>query len=507
MEAQSMDRLFDIAIIGGGINGCGIAADAALRGLSVVLFEKDDLASKTSSSSSKLIHGGIRYLEYYDFGLVKKALDERQMLLNLAPHLIYPLPIAIPYQQAMRPAWLLRTGLFLYDNLSLKNQLPKSKLIKRKIQDNYFAPLKTQYDKGFMFYDCSTDDARLTLANAMQAKEYGAIIRPHTEVLSAVAVNDLWQLQVQTHDDSLSTIKARCIINASGPWISKVNELLHIPDYCKMALVKGSHIVVGKLYEGEHAYLLQNEDKRIIFVIPYLGYSLIGTTDVNFNGNPDEVTISEEETQYLIKLVNTYFQQTIDKNDIITTWSGVRPLLNNEQDKPQALSRDYVCHFSQQPAPVVSIYGGKITTYRQLAREAIDALRPLFPDLGKTRTGKTPLPGAQSNDMTFEQYRHYASQHYLWLPEPILTRMLHSYGTRTGIILKNCVQISDLGKDFSHGLYEKEINYLINEEWATSTDDILWRRSKLGLQFNRQETIALENYLNNKLQLKQTVEV
>jgi len=495
VKTNNMDQVYDVAVIGGGINGCGIAADAALRGLSVILFEKDDLASKTSSSSSKLIHGGIRYLEYYDFSLVRKALDERQMLLNLAPHLVYSLPFAIPYQQSLRPAWLLRTGLFLYDHLSRKNKLPKSQLIKRALNPILFSPLKKYYDKGFMFYDCCTDDARLTICNALQAKEHGALICTHTEVVSAQATKQLWQLQVKNQDGSLSFIKARSIVNAAGPWISKINEFLHIPDYCKIALIKGSHLVVNKLYEGEHAYLLQNEDKRIVFVIPYQGNSLIGTTDVKFEGDPEEVVINEEEIDYLIKLVNSYFNRRVEKKDIITSWSGVRPLLNTEGEKPQALSRDYVFHFSKQPAPSVAIYGGKITTYRQLARDAIDALKSVFPNLPKTRTGTKVLPGAELNKMSFIEYRLYALNHFDWVPDHTLNRLVHTYGTKTSTILEGCTQISDLGAHFGHGMYEKELTYLIEVEWAQSADDILWRRTKLGLQFNSLEKKNLEDYL------------
>lgn len=507
MDTTNRDKIFDVAVIGGGINGCGIAADAALRGLSVVLFEKDDLASKTSSSSSKLIHGGIRYLEYYDFGLVRKALDERQMLLKLAPHLVFPLPFAIPYQKALRPAWLLRTGLFLYDHLSRKNKLPKSKLIKRSVHDLYFSPLKKRYDKGFMFYDCCTDDARLTIANAMQAKEHGALICPHTEVISATIKNNLWQLEVKRQDESLSTITARAVVNAGGPWISNINQFLHIPDYCKMALVKGSHLVVKKLYQGDHAYLLQNEDKRIVFVIPYLGHTLIGTTDVDFDGNPDEVHISDQEVQYLLNLMHQYFQRQIERSEIITSWSGVRPLLNSETEKPQALSRDYVFHFSETPAPAVSIYGGKITTYRQLAREAVDSLAAVFPKLGKSRTADTELPGAKLNNMNFDEYKLYAINHFEWMPETTLDRLLHTYGTKTSHILEDCHNVCDLGKHFGHGLYEKEITYLITNEWAQSVDDILWRRTKLGLQFNSVETKSLLSYISSQQPAEHLVSV
>jgi glycerol-3-phosphate dehydrogenase len=355
-------NLYDVAIIGGGINGCGIAADAALRGLSVVLFEKDDLASKTSSASSKLIHGGLRYLEHYDFSLVKKALDERQILLNIAPHLVHPFPFVLPYLPEMRPSWLLRTGLFFYDNLSRKNSLPKSKLIKREPCFSFFSPLLNHYQKGFLFYDCTTDDARLTLANAQQAKKHGAHIHSNTEVCETNVIGDHWQLRVQTKSNQECFVNAKVIINAAGPWVESVNQLLAIPNPLKMTLVKGSHLLVHKLYEGNHAYFLQNQDERIIFIVPYHGYTMIGTTDMAFSGSPDEVKIASDEIDYLSKAVSSYFARPLKPENIIHSWSGIRPLIAANDEKLSTTSRDYVVHYSQTPAPAVTLYGGKITT-------------------------------------------------------------------------------------------------------------------------------------------------
>jgi len=366
-----MGRVYDVAIIGGGINGCGAAADATLRGLSVILIEKDDLASKTSSSSSKLIHGGLRYLEHYDFALVKKALNERQLLLALAPHLVYPLPFVLPYQREMRSSWLLRMGLFFYDNLSRKNELPKSKLIRRTPKSSYFSPLITHCEKGFLFYDCITDDSRLTIANALQAKEHGAAIHTNTELLSANTIDTLWQLRVQTKSGQQQIIKAKSIVNASGPWVESINKMLNIPSQFKMSLVKGSHMVVHKLYEGNHAYLLQNHDLRIVFIVPYHNHTMIGTTDVAFSGSLDEVNISSEEIDYLCKLVNSYLTIPLKRENIIHTWSGVRSLIAAGGEELSALSRDYSVDYTNIPAPAVTIYGGKITTYRQSSLEAI----------------------------------------------------------------------------------------------------------------------------------------
>lgn len=290
-----MDSVFDVAIIGGGINGCGCAADASLRGLSVVLLEQDDLASKTSSSSTKLIHGGLRYLENYEFKLVTKAIVERQRLLDLAPHLVHPQALVIPYEQHMRPVWLLRLGLFIYDHLSGKNRLPKSKLVHRKTKSDYFEPLLEKINKGFQFYDAVTDDSRLTIVNALQAKDHGASIRPHSKIVQAKVVGGIWQLTIQPKMGSNYELYAKSLINAAGPWVKSVELLTQISAQQKISLIKGSHLIVPKIYEGDHAYLLQHEDKRVIFVIPYHGFTMIGTTDVPFIGNPADATISKEE--------------------------------------------------------------------------------------------------------------------------------------------------------------------------------------------------------------------
>ncbi len=496
-----MNQIYDLAVIGGGINGCGAAADAALRGLSVILIEKDDLASKTSSSSSKLIHGGLRYLEHYDFSLVKKALDERQLLLTLAPHLVHPLPLVLPYKRQMRPTWLLRTGFFFYDYLSRKNKLPKTKLIRRTENSSYFKALDAQFKKGFLFYDCKTDDSRLTIANALQAREFGAEIHPNTEVLGAETVDNLWKLKIQTKKGKQQTITARAVINATGPWVEKINELLTIPSKFKMSLVKGSHIVVPKLYEGDHAYLLQNFDQRIVFIVPYHGLTMVGTTDVAFNGSLNEVRISEAEIDYLCTLVSHYFAKPLQPENILNSWSGVRPLLAAEGEALSSLSRDYNIHYSNAPAPAVTIYGGKITTYRQSSLEAINLLGQIFPNLKKSETDTKPLPGSTLDNWSYQDYLHHAREKYFWLPDPLKDRYLENYGTRTELLLENCHCMEDLGQDFGNNLFKVEVDYLLREEWAETCDDILWRRTKLGLNFpaKNQQNLAqyLEAYLLN----------
>lgn len=488
-----MTQSFDVAVVGGGINGCGLAADAALRGLSVILIEQGDIASKTSSSSSKLIHGGLRYLEYYDFALVKKALIEREILLSVAPHLIRPQAFILPHQAHVRSAIWLRMGLFLYDRLHSSNSLPLSHLVKRRSAANYFNPLCDTINKGFVFYDCKTDDARLTLANALQARAHGAVISLHSELIQAEAVDSHWQISIRTPNGTCQPLKARVLINAAGPWVNEVNHRINNPPDYALSLIKGSHLVVKAIYSGEQAYLLQHEDKRVVFVIPYHGYTLIGTTDVPYTNSLENIQISQEETLYLLNTVNQFFKINYQQADIIQSWSGVRPLLASDHTKPQALSRDYQFSFKKSPAPLISIYGGKLTTYRQLAEEAIDKLKEIFPNLSPSTTRKQPLPGAEN----FHSYQIDARQHYSWMDPILLKRFLSSYGSRCDILLQNCHQLPDLGKAFGHGLYEREINYLLEYEWAKSAEDILWRRTKLGLFFEENERIALENYLSS----------
>jgi glycerol-3-phosphate dehydrogenase len=492
-----MDQIFDVAIIGGGINGCGCAADAALRGLSVVLLEQDDLASKTSSSSTKLIHGGLRYLEHYEFSLVKKALRERQRLLDLAPHLVHPQALVLPYEQHMRPSWFLRFGLFLYDHLSFKNRLPRSKSINRKKMASLFAPLKKELDHGFLFYDGAADDARLTLTNAIQAKNHGASIRTHSTVTKADTINSIWQLSVQPQQGASYTLYAKTLINAAGPWVKAVGQLTDTPEHHEISLVKGSHIVVPQLYDGDQAYFLQHHDKRVIFVIPYHGFSMIGTTDVPLQEKPEKVSISDEEINYLVDLVNEYFKTSISKNDIIYTWSGVRALLANESKKAQSLSRDYDYEFYLKPAPIVTIYGGKITTYRQLAEETINHLKAVFPDLKSSATATTPLPGATFEQMNFTQYIRYAKEKYHWMDAQLLQRYLYTYGSCMEQFMRLCPNETSLGKRYGDDLYQVEIDYLILEEWARSCDDILKRRTKLDLSMDAASKKELAHYLDS----------
>ncbi|MDI1353106.1 MAG: glycerol-3-phosphate dehydrogenase [bacterium] len=490
-----MENIYDVAIIGGGINGCGCAADAALRGLSVVLLEQNDLASKTSSSSTKLIHGGLRYLEYYEFGLVKKSLAERQLLLDLAPHLVHPQLFILPYQKHMRPSWFLRLGLFFYDHLSWKNKLPHCKKISRSIKNTFFNPLMKYLTHGFIFYDGATDDSRLTITNAIQAKLNGADIRTQSQVLKAEYINNLWHITIQPQKGSSYVLFAKAMINAAGPWVENIAQLTNTSINQKTTLVKGSHILIPPLYEGSQAYFLQHKDNRVVFVIPYHGFTMIGTTDVAFNEKLDDLHISDEEVNYLINLVNEYFTTKVAPTDITFTWSGVRTLLAADDKEAKSLSRDYSYEFKKLKPPIVTLFGGKITTYRQLSEEVINQLSFVFPDLPSSPTKHMALPGSLFGKMDFKNYCIYAAKKYNWLNAELLNRYLYSYGSRLEIILKECNTIDSLGEYFGSSLYQVEVDYLIIEEWAKEVDDILYRRTKLGLTMDNKNKQNLAEYL------------
>lgn len=490
-----MEHVFDVAVIGGGINGCGCAADASLRGLSVVLLEEDDIASKTSSRSTKLIHGGLRYLEQYEFSLVKKALKERQTLLQLAPHLVHPQAFILPYQEHMRPAWLLRLGLFFYDYLSSKNRLPKCKNIYRNDKNHYFTPLKDILHRGFLFYDAATDDARLTIMNALQAKNHGASIRLHSRVIKTETRDQLWKITVQPKKSAAYTLWAKTLINATGPWVEATAKLTHLPLDHQIILVQGSHILVPALYQGDYAYLLQNSDQRVVFVIPFNGYSLIGTTEVACSDPSEPIKISQEEIDYLTNLVNSYFKSSLSSKDIIHSWSGLRPLLAANKTDLKLLSRDYHYEVNKNPAPLVTIYGGKITTYRQLAEEVIDQLTCVFPELKKSLTQYTPLPGACFGQLNFAEYVQYAHKKYHWLERSLLQRYLYTYGSNTELFLAHCTSTASMGKKYDASLYQVELDYLIKEEWACESKDVLERRTKLGFSMDEQAKQEVANYL------------
>jgi glycerol-3-phosphate dehydrogenase len=480
----------DIFIIGGGINGAAIAADAAGRGLSVTLCEKSDLASATSSASTKLIHGGLRYLEQYDFKLVRIALREREVLMRKAPHLITPLEFVLPYEKHLRPAWLIRLGLFFYDHLSRRDLLPKSKYIHFKGNARSDA-LATGFSKGFSYYDCFTDDARLTVLNALAAKENGACILTRHEFISAKQENNLWKITLKNlQENKLFFIYAKALINTSGPWVSDTQKNIDSAKKIASTLVKGSHIIVPKIFEGDFAYILQNTDGRVVFAIPYQQeFTLIGTTDVNFFGNLDAIKITSNEENYLCTVINNYFKKSIAVQDILWSYAGVRCLQREEdENKLSKITRDYkIIVEMEKQAPLFTIIGGKITTHRILAEEVVDKLKPYFPNMGPAWTANAPLPGGDFINQDVENFFLDLMKKFPWLPRSLARRYISQYGTRVYLLLDNAKEINDLGEKFSANLYQKEINYLIQYEWAKTVEDILWRRTKLGLFLTQAE--------------------
>ncbi|GHS83645.1 glycerol-3-phosphate dehydrogenase [Pseudomonas sp. PAGU 2196] len=485
---------YDLAVIGGGINGVGIAADAAGRGLKVFLCEKDDLAQHTSSASSKLIHGGLRYLEHYEFRLVREALAEREVLLAKAPHIVKPMRFVLPHRPHLRPAWMIRAGLFLYDHLGKRKRLGAS----RSLRFGPGYPLKPAITRGFEYADCAVDDARLVVLNAMAAREQGAHIVTRTRCLRAERVDGVWQVELQHADGSLQSIRARALVNAAGPWVASfIKDDLKLDAPYGIRLIQGSHLIVPRLYEGEHAYILQNEDQRIVFCIPYLDrFTLIGTTDREYSGDPAQVKITEAETDYLLKVVNAHFNHQLSRADILHTYSGVRPLCNDESDNPSAVTRDYTLALSagEGQAPLLSVFGGKLTTYRKLAESAMAELKPFFTQMRASWTATAPLPGGE--DMTTAQALTDAIlAQYGWLPVDIAKRWAVTYGSRVWRLLEGIQGPEGLGQAIGGGLFSREVDYLRSEEWAVDAADILWRRTKLGLFTSPAEQQALHDYL------------
>jgi glycerol-3-phosphate dehydrogenase len=497
-------EVYDVAVIGGGINGVGIAADASGRGLSVFLCEKDDLASHTSSASSKLIHGGLRYLEHHEFRLVREALAEREVLLAKAPHIVKPMRFVLPHRPHLRPAWMIRAGLFLYDHLGKREKLPGS----RSLRFGADSPLKPVISRGFEYSDCWVDDARLVVLNAIAARENGAHIHTRTRCLSAQRVGSQWLVQLERADGSRFSITAKALVNAGGPWVAKfIREDLKLDSPYGIRLIQGSHLIVPKLYEGENAFILQNEDQRIVFAIPYLQrFTILGTTDREYTGDPSKVAITEGETDYVLNVVNAHFKKQLTRDDIITTYSGVRPLCNDESDNPSAITRDYTLSLSgsAQEAPLLSVFGGKLTTYRKLAESAMAQLAPFFKQMTAPWTAKATLPGGE--DMTTPQALAQTLQNrFGWLPQGLAQRWSITYGSRVWQLLEGVQALSDLGEHLGGGLYSREVDYLRSHEWAVEAQDILWRRTKLGLFTTPEEQANLARYLDKAKQASGTV--
>jgi glycerol-3-phosphate dehydrogenase len=504
----------DVLIVGGGINGCGIARDLAGRGWRVVLCEKDDLASHTSSSSTKLIHGGLRYLEYYEFSLVRKALQEREVLLKSAPHIMWPLRFVMPHDPSMRPAWMIRIGLFMYDHLAKREVLPGSRSIDLR-SHAAGAPLKPQFKRGFVYSDGWVDDARLVVLNAIDARARGAEVLTRTRCIHAQRDADGWTATLEGADGGIRVVRARAVVNAAGPWAESF--LRGVAQSAKgetlatrhLRLVKGSHIVVPRLFEHDHAYIFQNPDKRIIFAIPYQDeFTLIGTTDIELNGDdPGAARIAEEEIAYLCMQASRYFEKPIKPADVVWTYSGVRPLLDDASGDPSAVTRDYMLESNTAAAPLLSVWGGKITTFRKLAEDAADEVGKM---LGQSSAQRPPwtdgaflaggdlsawIGAATRPDDDFERFVAAVQARYGWLDARLARRLARAYGARVAELLGDAQSMADMGEAVAPGLHERELRFLQENEWAMSADDVLWRRSKLGLRYTAEERAQVADWL------------
>ena len=518
--------MYDLIIIGGGINGAGIARDAAGRGLKVLLCEKDDLANFTSSASSKLIHGGLRYLEHYEFRLVAEALSERETLLGIAPHIIWPLEFVMPHVPDLRPAWMIRIGLLLYDHLGERKRLPRSRpvtLAGRGYGENIRADIR----KGFVYSDCWVDDARLVAINARSAADLGAVIRTRTACVAGRRSPEHWEIDLRGASGAVTTEKARCVINAGGPWVKSLldGELRHgvsvsssvgtpapasvaaqvarpvagaYANRANIKQVKGSHIVVPRQFPGDHAFILQNDDRRIVFMIPYEhDFTLIGTTDVEVTDTPGSSAISPGEIEYLCRAVNRYLAKPISAADVVWSYSGVRPLYDDGESDPSAITRDYtlVLDVAWPQAPLLSIFGGKITTYRRLAEAAMDKLKPSFPAMKASWTARQPLPGGDIANADFDAFVADLTRRYAALPPAYLRALAGRHGSRVPMVIGDARTVDELGPHFGHTLYGCEVDYLRDFEWALTADDILWRRTKCGLHLTAAERDGVSAYL------------
>ncbi len=489
---------YDLAVIGGGINGCGIARDAAGRGASAILFEKDDLASATSSASTKLIHGGLRYLEHYEFRLVREALMERERLWAIAPHIIWPLRFVLPHHKGLRPAWLLRLGLFLYDHIGGRKKLPATRTLDLA-RDAAGRPLKDDGARAFEYSDCWVEDSRLVVLNAMDAATKGAAIHTRTRVVAADRENGLWRITTES-DGARMSVLAKALVNAAGPWVGDVlGGVVRSNTKAAVRMVQGSHIVVPRLYEHDRCYIFQNGDGRIVFAIPYeRDFTLIGTTDRDFTGDPSQAKATPEEIDYLCAAASEYFREPVTPASVVWTYSGVRPLYDDGASKAQEATRDYVLTLDapEGEAPLLSVFGGKITTYRRLAESALEKLAPHAPWAARpTWTVTGTLPGGDFPVDGFEAQVGAVSSTHPWLARKTATRLVRAYGTKARGMLEGAGRVEDLGRHFGADLYEREVRYLMRAEWARRAADVLWRRSKLGLRLSAAEQDALEHFM------------
>jgi len=473
----------DILVIGGGINGASIARDAAGRGLNVVLCEKDDLAQHTSSSSTKLIHGGLRYLEHYDFLLVRHSLQEREVLLKSAPHIIWPLRFILPHHRSLRPRWLIRLGLFLYDHIGGRKILPGSRSIDLRKHISGQA-LKPEYTRGFEYSDCWVQDARLVVLNARDAQRHGARILTRTKCTSLERKQDHWMATlIDCRDDGIIRLKVRTVINASGPWVKQTLDLDITTDTENdIRLVKGSHIVVPRLFDHDYPYIFQHADGRVMFAIPYeRDFTLLGTTDIEISGDPDKVTIDEAEITYICKAVSEYFNKPVRPETVVSSYSGVRPLFDDESKNASKVTREYVLQLDDNGPPILSVFGGKITTCRKLSEQVVDMLKKPMDFDAPGWTANASLPGGDIDNADFDSFLDSCRRQYSWLDEEVLQDYTRNYGTDIEILLDGRSSMPDLGQHFGGKLYECEVDYLTRYEWAELVEDILWRRTKKGL--------------------------
>ena len=509
--ADAVPASCDVLVVGGGINGAGIARDLAGRGYSVVLCEKDDLAAHTSSSSTKLIHGGLRYLEYYEFGLVRKALLEREVLLRSAPHIMWPLRFVMPLDpanRAGRPAWLIRLGIFLYDHLARREILDASRGVRLR-KSPLGEPLQPQFTQGFVYSDGWVDDARLVVLNAIDAMNHGAVILTRTRCTRAQRHADHWQVDLQAQGGAAASVRAKALVNAAGPWAESFLREQARPAGAEtlaqrhLRLVKGSHIVVPRLFAHDHAYIFQNADRRIIFAIPYeRDFTLIGTTDVEV-GRAESPTISGDEVAYLCEQASRYFARPVRAQDVVWTFAGVRPLLDDDSGDPAAVTRDYLLERHVEAAPLLSVWGGKITTYRRLAEDAADALGQMLQVSRKPWTEGRCLPGGDLSSWVrvsrhpvrdFRRFVEAVQARHAWLPAALTQRWARAYGTRIDDLLRGASSASVLGQQIAPDLFEIEIDYLRRAEWARDPEDVLWRRSKLGLHYTPAQRQAVHDW-------------
>jgi glycerol-3-phosphate dehydrogenase len=489
--------IYDIFVIGGGINGCGIARDAQGRGYSVMLAEMNDLASGTSRAATKLIHGGLRYLEHYEFRLVRESLMEREVLWAMAPHIIWPLRFVLPHHKGLRPAWLLRLGLFIYDHLGGRKLLPATKTIDMT-SDVTGKPLKPLFTKGFEYSDCWVDDARMVVLNAIDASERGAVVKTRTKVVSARREGGMWQVTTES-GGKRETVRARMLVNAAGPWVDQViGNALGKNNARNVRLVQGSHIIVPRIFDHDRCYIFQNADNRIIFAIPYeRDYTLIGTTDQDYPGDPANVEISQAEINYLCSAASEYFAKPVKPEDVVWTYSGVRPLYDDGASKAQEATRDYVLKVEGEPgdAAVLNIFGGKITTYRRLSEHVLEKIEAVLGKKGPVWTSGATLPGGDFPATGYGDAVKRLQADFPFLKIRQAERLIRLYGTRSRLLLKGTSNAADLGPAFGPDLTKAEVDYLVKHEWARSADDIMWRRTKAGLGMDKAAQASLQAYL------------